>query len=110
MSLNDAPNSARTTIDVEYAGGQTLQTAVLPVLSPSAHDVELLTGQLLVQLLKFAGIVLKIGVHRQDVIASRHAEAAREGWRLAEVFPERKDPYLALGTRQGSELVERVVG
>jgi hypothetical protein len=78
---------------------------VSPVFPPSADDVRPLGYELLVHAGEIAGIVLKVGVHRQNVLPACHVEAAEQGAGLAEVSPEREHSNLRAFSKQGLQVL-----
>ena len=106
MSLNEEPNSRRIMSRLKILDDTTFSSVVLPLFSPSADDVGAPGDQLLVHPAEVAGIVLQVGVHRQDVSPGSPAEAAQERRRLAEVSSEGEDPDAFVRLREGLQLLE----
>jgi hypothetical protein len=96
--------------EIEDTRGEHLQPAVAAMLPPAADDVELSGRQRVVHPRELVRFVLQVGIQGEDVLASRHLEAALEGRRLAEVPPERENAYFGVQPGKRPQLLERVVG
>ena len=109
MSLNDRPNSSRHD-EVEDLRRHDLHRVVAPCLPPPADDVQTLLDQVLMHVVEVPRVVLKIAVHGEDVLTTRHAKSALKRERLPVTSPEREHADMRLLARDPLQCLQRAVG
>src|SRR5690348_12568226 len=93
----------------EVRGQPAIDPGILPIASPTAHDVEPFAFEPFDHSRDVSGIVLEIAIRRGNQPTTRGSKTGGEGGRLAEILSKLNDTHVRITRVQPFERRERTV-